>query len=132
MKFPGILQEIADAAGIDAALKIAKAKGGTNVYLPGADSADRENWLKELVGEEAAAKIGRSCAPKGVRVDIPLGPFSRNALLSAEIRRRLDASENVSEIARAVGCAARTVVRQKHRLREELSRQAPTKGNRPC
>jgi hypothetical protein len=132
MKLPGILQEIADAAGIDAALKIAKAKGGTNVCLPGVDGARRDCWLTRLVGEEAAVKIALSYGPKGGRVDIPLGPFSRSALVAAEIRRRLEAAESVSEIARAVGCGARAVYRHKERLREEQSRQAPTKGNSPC
>ena len=49
---PGVLAEIAAVAGEDAALAVAAAHGGTQVYIPPAPA--RDHWLARLVGHALA------------------------------------------------------------------------------
>ena len=52
---PVILREIADSAGLEAALKLAEAKGGTRIYVPKTSGA--RHWLTELLGRPAADAV---------------------------------------------------------------------------
>lgn len=75
LHLPPLLNEIAEVAGVVAALQIAEARGGTRVHFPA--RAPDGHWLVELVGREAADKL---CVHfqvdrrRGNRVDVPLGP----------------------------------------------------------
>lgn len=52
---PGVLGEIADVAGIPAALAIADQVGGTRINIPA--RAKDDHWLVQTVGREAADQI---------------------------------------------------------------------------
>jgi hypothetical protein len=110
-QLPGILAEIADIAGEDAALAVAAARGGTQVYIP--PSPDRDHWLSRLVGQQAARAIADrlTCGVGGMRVDLPLGP--KGARGAAAGQGRPDDRDNRSErdIALATGYTIRGVRR---------------------
>jgi len=82
---PALLSEIAEVvgealkdrkAGVEAALKLAQAKGGQRVHIPAQARAD--HWLAQTLGQRAADAI---CAhyrvgeegERGAELDIPLG-----------------------------------------------------------
>jgi hypothetical protein len=116
---PPILSAIADAAGLEAALKIAQAHGGTRVTVP--TLADGDNWLTALVDAEVAAAVIDALGA-AQRVDIPLdpnGPFARSRRQRNQAYAELEAS-NASEkiIARSLGITQRAV-----RLRRAKSRR---------
>jgi hypothetical protein len=123
MKLHGIFREFAEAAGEEATLKIARAKGGMEVNLPALDTfyiyekRDGKHWLSEIVGREAAIKILSVCvATVGLRVCLPTG---RSLILRAEIKERTERGESVREIVQAVRCSPRTVYRWRRLLKEK-------------
>lgn len=110
---PPLLEEIAGAAGLDAALALAEAKGGQKIYLPDRPGAD--HWLSRLVGHEAAARI---CELHGVRnVEIPRGPAGSAQRLRRRIARMIADGASSNEIARACEVSFRTVTRHRARAR---------------
>ncbi|QGM46717.1 helix-turn-helix domain-containing protein [Methylocystis heyeri] len=114
---PPTLQEIADAAGLVAALKLAEARGGTGVYFP--PRARDGHWLVECVGREAADKICAHFSDDiGVRLLIPLGPhrFYQRACRTAV--KLLEEGVNQVEVARRLGVHLRTVQRVAARRRD--------------
>lgn len=106
---PKSLREVADVAGLDAALALAEAYGGRRVKLP--SSFRPGSWLDKTVGEEAAkAIIGHfGTAP----LDIPLAGAGTYAQLRRNMAARFDelTAQNASaaEIARALGITERAV-----------------------
>ena len=85
LHLPPLLNEIAEVAGVVAALAIAEARGGTRVHFPA--RAPDGHWLVALVGREAADKLCahfRSTQAGGCHVDVPLGPKN----FYAQARRR--------------------------------------------
>jgi hypothetical protein len=113
---PGALGEIAAVAGQAAALAVARARGGTQVYFPPVPDAD--HWLSELIGHEAALAVCEklTCGVGSLRVDLPLGSTGH----AAQIRARIDAMlrENRSErdIALATGYTTRAIRRRRAAL----------------
>jgi len=125
-ELPGVLGEIADAAGEEAALAVANARGGTQVYFPSVPG--HGHWLSRLIGEDAARRVCArlTCGVGGIRVDLPLGPTGH----AARARARVDAliGEGLSErdIALATGYSIRGVRRRRARLTaREDDRQLP-------
>ena len=112
-RLPGILQEIAEAAGLEAALEIARAKGGTIAYFPARPGP--RHWLSAAVGHDKARAIGRALAPgqSGIELLVPMGPSASQAARWRRMRELIDAGGSAAQIARAVGCHSRTV--KKHR-----------------
>lgn len=114
---PGTLAEIAAVAGEDAALAIAAARGGTQIYIPPAP--DRDHWLSRLVGHKAALAIADrlTCGVGGMRVELPLGPKGAAARLRAKVDRMIqDGEASERDIARATGYTIRGVRRRKAKL----------------
>lgn len=117
IELPDLLARIAEVAGIDAAIAVARAKGGTKAYFPLQPNAG--HWLVEAVGATAAAAICRDLVSgvKGAEIDVPFGPTGS----WAEIRRRvaeLDrAGHSAPSIARACGITERSVRRSRARRR---------------
>ncbi|MCI4680422.1 hypothetical protein K9U39_06110 [Rhodoblastus acidophilus] len=114
MKLTGILAEIAVAAGEEAAMSLARAHGGTRVYMPGIltlqKCAEDGHWLARLVGLDAARKIAAACAgARGLHIEIPFGPAARDKELRREIWRLLDEGKSARTIVRTLGCTDRTV-----------------------
>lgn len=114
---PGVLAEIAAVAGEDAALTIAAARGGTQIYVP--PSPEKDHWLSCLVGHKAALAIADrlTCGVGSMRIDLPLGPKGAAAKLRAKVDRLLAEGEmSERDIARATGYAARSVRRRRAML----------------
>lgn len=123
VELPGVLQEIAEAAGVDAALAIARARGGVRAWFPAAPRDD--SWIVQLVGRAAADAICAKLAQHGtaVQFDIPLGPAGS---YMAERRNRAIAMEaaiagglGTDAAARAVGAHRSTLKRFKRRRGEK-------------
>ena len=116
---PGILNDIAEIAGTDAAYAVAQSHGGTRVSIP--PRAEEDHWLSKLLGLEVADAICRGLATldaegrlRGVQNEvIPRGPAS---LLKAARRRAQDALDrgaSAREAARISGLHERTIWRMK-------------------
>ena len=115
---PALLREIAEVAGLDAALGLARARGGTRVYIPA--KAGAAHWLVKAVGGDAADLICDHFTMNGIgmRVDIPFGPVHS----SAEKMRRLDnmirEGKSAREISQALGQTERSVFYRRARLKK--------------
>lgn len=120
---PALLAQIADIAGVTAAIAVARAKGGTKAYFP--VDPQPGNWLVEAVGPTAAAAICREVVSgaKGDWIEVPFGPTGS----WAEIRRRVvemdAAGHSAPAIARACGITDRSVRRSRARRRRIDPRQ---------
>lgn len=111
---PGLLGEIAEVAGLAAALAIADAKGGTQVDIP--RRARSDHWLVRLVGQETADRIcdhftitdadGRTRGARGVM--IPRGPMGLMAKAKRRLADELRAGTSVREAALRSGLSERT------------------------
>lgn len=125
-RLPGVLAEIADAAGVEAALAIADARGGTQVYIPPAP--DESHWLSVLIGVEAARAVADrlTCGVGGLRVDLPLGPAGCAARVRFEVDRLLGEGRSERDIALATRYSIRGIRRRRARLGlESDNRQLP-------
>lgn len=124
-ELPGLLGEIAEIAGLSAALALAERVGGTRVTIPA--RAPDGHWLVKTVGREAADKICdhlRILAPDGREagarhVVIPSGPAGCLAKARKRLVRELEAGTSAREAARRTGLSERTAFRMRARLREE-------------
>ena len=108
---PELLQIVADAAGLDAAIRLAALKGGRMVYIPVPDNdLDSDHWLVKTIGHEAAKRIMELYG--GTRVNIPLGPFAGNrSKVWAAIRAAKEQGIRPFDTAQLVGVHHRTVRR---------------------
>lgn len=113
---PPLLSEIADVAGVNAALAIADARGGERVTIPA--KVKPGHWLVQVVGMEAAEKISAHYrigygGTGGASLTLPLGPASN----PSQIRRRLDQmildGVSADKIARVLRVHRTTVFRRK-------------------
>ena len=122
---PGVLGEIAEVAGLPAALALAREHGGTEVYLP--IRPDPNHWLVACVGPEAAEAICTHYAVRDAdgraignfRLLIPLAGTGAYA----QVRRRLiqelrEGNGGVPAAARKAGVHERTAWRYKAKLRD--------------
>lgn len=109
----GLLREVAEAAGVTAALRLAHVFGGTKVYIP--HRIPPGHPLAEAAGAAAAQYLSDSYA--GELVLIPLGTDADSAAKRRTIRERLAADVPQQRIAREVGCHIRTVEREAARRR---------------
>jgi hypothetical protein len=114
---PGVLREIAAVAGEDAALAIARARGGTSVYFPPVPSED--HWLCALVGREAAQAVcdQLTCGVGPLRVDLPRGPTRHAASMQAKIDTMLAEGRSELDINRATGYTIRAIRWRRARLK---------------
>lgn len=114
---PALLAEIAEIAGLDAALAVARAKGGVPARF--ASRLGPENWLVEAVGMEKAKLLSDHFTSGRGRIefDIPLGPtgsYKRDQLARAQAMQKAIASgRKTVETARALGVTRRSVQRFK-------------------
>ena len=116
---PALLAEIAEVAGLEAALKLAEARGGTEIYVPAEAPAD--HWLTEAVGQQAAAAICRhfTGSGPGCRLEIPLGPAGSHAQLRRQVDKLIAEGKSEREIALATRYTGRGV-----RMRKAKARRA--------
>ena len=113
---PMIMVEIAQVAGVEAAWALARACGGSTVYIPRAATPD--HWLTQLVGMEAAAKICAHfrVANTGSRILIPL---ARHAHQRERLVKALEAGMSAPGAALAAGMHERTAYRARKRMAED-------------
>lgn len=114
---PPLLAEIADVAGIEAALAIAEAKGGQQVFIvahlrPG-------NWLIEAVGIEKATLISdHFCSGRSrQKLTIPFGPAGSYQALRRRTARALEDAASRGESANQMAARAGVTTRTVHRFR---------------
>ncbi|PKN07603.1 MAG: hypothetical protein CVU73_12735 [Deltaproteobacteria bacterium HGW-Deltaproteobacteria-8] len=111
-QLPGVLAQVAQAAGVKAAWQLAKERGGGRAYIPTPEALHDRHWLVQACGLEAAKAIAGALGSG--EVEVPLGPFTGNrAQVWAAIERGLNAGLSVEQAARQVGVTARTVRRHK-------------------
>lgn len=115
---PQILKEIADVAGLEAAIEIARVRGGMEVYIPA--KADCNHWLVRSVGEEAAKLICDHFTMNGggMRINIPFGPVHRNAVLRRRVDKMIKEGKSAGEIVRATGYTERGVFYRRAALKQ--------------
>lgn len=121
---PAILREIAEAAGIEAAMALVADYGGTEVYLP--HRPGPEHWLVVCVGRKAAEKICRHFAvndadgrPVGnYRLTVPLAGTGVTAGARRRLIRELRGGATVVAAARKAGLHERTAWRYKAKLQD--------------
>lgn len=123
MMLPGVLAEIAEVAGEDAALAIAQARGGTQVYVPPVPPED--HWLCQLVGVTAAREIADAltCGISGRRLELPLGPAGHGANIRAKVDAMLRDGASERDIALATRYTTRAIRRRRAKLGLEDDRQ---------
>lgn len=121
---PGVLGEIADVAGIPAALALADKVGGTRINIPA--RAQDDHWLVETVGREAADKIcdyfrtlSAEHREAGARhIVIPLGATGPLAQARRTLITELESGTSARQAARKAGVSERTAFRMRAKLKE--------------
>lgn len=118
LPLPPVLAQIAAVVGEEAALKIAKLRGGTQVYIPPIVAAD--HWLAEAIGHREANILADelTCGIKGFRLEIPMGPMSSEAQARAQIDRMIAEGRSERDIALTTRYSIRTVRRHKAKIRD--------------
>ncbi|MGD0564521.1 MAG: hypothetical protein ABSA66_15700 [Roseiarcus sp.] len=112
-----LYREIAEGAGLDAALGLARARGGLRISVPRNPRA--APWLAEAMGEKGAAILCDLYG--GELIDLPADPVSGSGQ-NARVRRIRQAIRegalSANEIARMAGVTRRAVFINKARMRE--------------
>ena len=109
-QLPGILGEIAAVAGEDAALAIAAARGGTEVYFPAVPKND--HWLCRLIGRDQAKAICEQLTAGvgvGRRADVPLGMGGTLARAQRQRDEMLRLNRSERDISLATGYTIRSI-----------------------
>jgi hypothetical protein len=120
---PALLAEIAEVAGLKAALAMAEARGGSRVYIPRHPGPG--HWLTVAVGAVAARKIADHFAAgsAGIEIELPVGPHGTYVRQQRARRARMHAlvkdGVSIDRIAREVGIDRSNVKRFKRKLRED-------------
>lgn len=107
------LSEFAAVIGEDAALRLAVAFGGRQLYIP--KNAPAGSELVEAIGESAATKLAQRWG--GVHFAMPLERGKRARIVELSNADEL----SVGEIARLVGCTERHV----YQVRREYQAHGP-------
>jgi len=111
---PKIYREIAAVAGLDVALAIGRAKGGTRVRF--ASKASEDHWLRQLVGPEAAALVAELYPAEWVI--LPLSPADGLKGRRRRAEQALDSGATADEAALIAGRHVRSIYRYRARRRE--------------
>lgn len=96
---PALPAEVAEIAGMEAALRLTDRYGGTRVYVPGAARLDDRHPLVVLLGRKAAVAISERW--QGLFIEVPRAESLRKSIRNAEIRRRYAAGESSARLARS-------------------------------
>jgi hypothetical protein len=122
---PPLLSEIAEVAGLSAALALADARGGNRVYFPAPPNLREGHPLVKIVGREAAMKICEHFAKLGgIELEVPRGPTGSRADQGRFLAQLIEEGVPSGIITRRLGISRRTVAR--HRARMRLADDRPT------
>ena len=110
-KLPELLAEIAEVAGIDAALAVAQAKGGARAHFPHPNHLRDGHWLVCAVGIEKARLISKhfSSLTAGIYLHIALGPAGMYQIARLKAEKMRASGATISATARACGVTTRTI-----------------------
>ena len=129
-RFPGVLGEIAEVAGEEAAAKIGAAYGGTRIRFPSKITSD-DHWLVTCVGRSAADSIcdyfrqGSSRGGfRGVYLLVPRGNTVKIAL-HAQIIELSTSGLSAPKIARQLKLSERAVYRHLAKARNASKARTP-------
>ncbi len=114
---PQIYRAVAEAAGLEAALRLAAEHGGTRIYVPKA--AGPEHWLTLLIGPEGAAALCERIG--GENVTLPVDPNGGVKAMRRRAERALDEGLSADEAAR----------RSRLLVAGDLFPQTPPQGRKP-
>lgn len=110
---PPILDQIAEAAGLPAAMALAKARGGRIVTIPQRAPGTK---LAAIVGLAAAEKIIEALGAGDLL--IPFGPYGGAQARRLSVVEAIEGGASVSQAARQSGVHMRTVKRVKRKMRK--------------
>lgn len=126
-ELPALLAEIAEVAGIDAALAIAEAKGGQEVFIVSRLRPD--NWLVKAVGWQKAETLSAHFCSGRYRqkLDIPFGPKGSYLAERRRVARALAEAQSsgasANQMAQAAGVTNRSARRFRAKQRHHNSNQ---------
>lgn len=123
---PPLLDDIAEAAGLQAALLLMREYGGKRVYIP--VRAPEGHWLVRLVGREPADKIcalfatridsEREKSRHGAEITIPIAGAGAMGAARRRAMELLDKGAPVNEVVRVSGVCQRTAWNYKARVKD--------------
>ncbi len=114
--WPYVLQQVAEACGAGAALRLAATYGGRELYVPRPEAIDEGHHLALHLGLATARQVAKVLGSN--RIMVPLGPAStveRRKLLMRKMR--IEGKSN-GQVAKALGVHRRTV-----ELRHQVDRR---------
>ncbi|PWE52136.1 helix-turn-helix domain-containing protein [Metarhizobium album] len=117
-QLPALLVEIADVIGLPAALKLAEAKGGQQVFIP--NQVEPDHWLAQLLGlndaQQLASYFTHETGAKGIVV--PKAEALRYGRRMELVKKLLAEGRSANDIAARANLTRRDVFRKKQQLRE--------------
>lgn len=115
--WPDVLQQVAEACGAGAALRLAASYGGRELYLPRPDAINEGHHLAVQLGLATARRVAETL--REGKIVIPMGPTNSAARRAEAMRRMKRDGATIASTAKAVGLHERTVYR-----RHQLDRSA--------
>lgn len=101
-----LLNQIADVAGVEAAIAIGQSKAGQQIYIP--EKVTPDHWLTALVGLDAARKISAEFGSRHIIIAPAMaGAKRKRAALIADL---IEKGYSTNEITRITGVARSTVM----------------------
>lgn len=110
---PQLMVEIAEIAGVEAAITICDRYGGNRVYIP--RYAPDHHWLVHCVGRVAADAICTHFAngATGIELELPTGARLNRTQRRAKLEKLIAEGYSSTEITRRLGVTRRCVSRAK-------------------
>ena len=116
---PELMIEIAEVAGVEAAITICDRYGGNRVYIP--RYAQDHHWLVHCVGRVAANAICEHFAsPSGLELELPIGARLSREQRRIRLEKLISEGYTSSEITRRLGVTRRTVKRAKAGMKRRI------------
>ncbi len=116
---PDSAREIADAVGLDAAMRLIDAYGGSMLYVPKEPTAE----LRQIMGAAAAATFCDLFYAGSDRLSLPRCARAMRAVLHRQICAAYNQGATAGELARHYRCTERWVFEILARRRAELADQ---------
>jgi hypothetical protein len=110
---PELLVEMAQVAGLQAAISIAQARGGNRAHIP--HKAGDDHWLVQLVGRHASDLLMDHFG--GKELNVPLGPVGSRAERWRRMYKMIGENSTSRQITNACGISRDTVKYHRAKLR---------------